>query len=484
MTARALVAKVGREAARKAARHALWRAGDLSWALHADQLAARAQMRDAETRGERRFVFLCGRRWGKTRFFVVDAFEYCLQHPGSVIPYAALTMESARDFVFPEARILIESAPDDDKPELVDGEVRFRNGSILRIAGSETELSANRLRGKAAPRAYMDEAGFNPVLVYVVESVLAWTMATTDGSLVMGSSPPLSPSHPFWARYAAAAASRGTLTRRKTSDAPHIKPHVLQKMCEDMGGPTSAEWRREGECEVLTDEERAVIPEWGSHAYAVAPASPKDWPTRTHRHWYVAADLGYSDGTAIGLAWHDFDTDTIVVEDERVLGKPTSSDVQAASVEMERAHVPEGQHVVSRVADAALMTIADLHKLQPTEEENRRWRMTQKDDLQAAVNALRVSVARHRILIHPRCVTIRAHMEFAIWNKTRTAFERQPDEKLLRHFDALAMMVYLVRSVRRTENPYPPAPRPSKVDRWVPQADARPPNRIPRGGPR
>ena len=54
--------EVGPVEARKAARAALWKRGDLSWALHGDQLRAREQLREAEARGERRFVFMCGRR--------------------------------------------------------------------------------------------------------------------------------------------------------------------------------------------------------------------------------------------------------------------------------------------------------------------------------------------------------------------------------------------------------------------------------------
>lgn len=461
------ITQIGRDAARKAAREAMWRVGDLSWALHGDQLEARRLVREAEARGERRFVYMCGRRWGKTRFFIVDAFEFALKNPGSIIPYAALSLESAEQFVFPEARMLIATAPEDDKPTVVEGEVRFKNGSVLVIAGTETQDRANRLRGRAAPRAYCDEAGFNPILTYVIESVLAWTLLVTDGLLFIGSSPPLTKMHPFATRYLASAIARGTAVRRKTRDAPHIKPALLAKMCDDMGGPDSVEWRREGECELLTDERRAVIPEFAQLRERVTGQHLDTWPTATHRDWYEAADLGYTDGTASLLAWGDFMNDRLVVEDERINTRPTSGIVQAAVLDMERSNIPAGQRVYSRVADAPLITIADMAKLVEHEnlgdtDEDRRlatWHPALKDDLHAAVNLLRVLIKGGHLLIHPRCGVLLQHVEFGIWNKNRTAFERLSDDEAgedgLKHFDALAALIYLARSWNRTRNPYP-----------------------------
>lgn len=456
--ARELVKQVGRAEAKKVARHALWRLGDLSWALHKDQLAARRQIQEAEARGERRFVFMCGRRWGKTRFFLVDAFEFCLKNPGVTVPYAALTLESAEQFVLPEATFLAEWAPPDQKVTILEGTIRFHNGSEIIIAGTETQINANRLRGRPAPRAYCDEGGFNKILVYVVESVLAWTLLTTDGALFIGSSPPLSPAHAFAKRYVAAAAKAGTLIRRRTSDAPHIPPKVLAKMKEDMGGEDSVEWRREGECELLTDERRAVVPEFTAKRTQV---TPEVWPEPpAFRFWYAAADLGYADGSAALLAWHDFENARLMVEDERILPRPTSAVVQAAVADMEKVHVPRGQEVVSRVADAALITIADMASLQPKDvAEPARWRMTLKDNLEGAVNTVRVRVARGELMIHPRCRTLLSHLEFAIWNERRTEFERLSEDEAgedgLRHFDAVAALIYLVRSVNWTRNPFP-----------------------------
>jgi hypothetical protein len=462
--ARAAVATHGAEVMTAAARAMLWRRGDLSWALHSGQHEARHLLNLAERRGERRSVWMCGRRWGKTRMAVVDAMEFALKRPGSRIPYGALTWQSATDFVFPEVEYLREWAPAGEKPEIVDGEVRLPNKSVIVVSGCEDERKANRLRGPAADRAYIDEAGFIDVLPYVVNSVVEWQLLTRDGTMILASSSPLTPAHPF-VDFVNESERNGTLITRTTPDAPHITATALAKMCQKMGGATSTEWRREALCEIITDESRAVIPEWGPNADRIVVS---EWPAAPYRHWYVAADLGYVDLTAVLLAWYDFAAGKLIVEDEAILVRPTSGDIQSATAEMERRHIPDGQEVASRVADAPLITIADLAKLQPNDTpEQLRWRVTQKDDLEGAINAVRLSVARGEIIINKRCTTLLRHISTAIWNKGRTAFDRS-DAAGIGHFDALAALVYLNRSIRRGENPYPPAGRPDRTGRWVP----------------
>ena len=463
-----------------AARAALWRVGDLSWALHDDQLASREKVEAAYANGVRRAVFMCGRRWGKTRLFVADALEFGMKNPGARMPYGALTWESAANFVIPEVKALIPWCPADIRPAIVDGNIRFHNGSSIVLAGCEDELKADRLRGPSAHKAYLDEAGFIPVLNYVVKSVISQQLLTTDGMLWMASSPPETPAHPFAAEYLPTAAARDALVRRKTADAPHIKSDALANLIRELGGPDAIETRREIFCEILTDETKAVIPEWSAHRAIVAPEHAENWPEAEHRHWYVAADLGFKDLTVILLAWWDFANNRLVVEDERVLVAPNSPKVQAATKDMETQH--GAKDVVSRVADASHFTISDLRNLEDSSvEEAARWRPAQKDDREAAINALRVMVSRHELLIHPRCKTTRAHCEFAVWNQNRTMFERSDDEGLS-HFDGLASLIYLARSVRKTRNPVPPAPTPTyTAGVHIPQHLSQPkPKRIPR----
>ncbi len=451
-------------AVQRAHRHALWEIGDLSWALHGAQLEDEAFREECYARGVRRIVELCGRRYGKTRGLVVDAFQTAIRFPGSRLPYAAKTWDSACAYVIPEARYLIDFAPPSMKPEIVGGEVRFPNKSLIHISGSDTQRNADNLRGPAARRAYVDESGFNDQLEYLTDSILQPQLLTTSGEMVVASSAPLTPKHHF-ATMVKRAKLRRALIKRTTEDAPHITPAQIEELAQELGGRDSSAYRREVLCEIVTDESRAVIPEWRRHKDVCTAVVPP----REYRNFYVSADLGYNDGTAILIGWVDwYGADVngertgprLIVCGEAVLERPTSFDVQRDAAALERTHDATGR-VKGRVADAHKITVADLRrlhgKLRDSEGEAAAWRLPRKDDLEGAVNQVRLLVRRHQLVIDPSCTRLLDDINDAVWDSSRTKFEQVSDTW---HYDALAALVYLVRTADLTLCPEP--------ELWVP----------------
>ena len=99
-----------------------------------------------------------------------------------------------------------------------------------------------------------------------------------------------------------------------------------------------------------------------------------------------------------------------------------------------------------RVVDAPAITIADMSA------KGNIWTACRKDDKQAALNRLRLSVANRELAINPRCKKLIAHLRYAIWNRARSSYARSADYG---HFDGVDALVYLVRSVDWHRNPYP-----------------------------
>jgi hypothetical protein len=419
----------------------MWRRGDLSYALHEGQMRCRVAIADAESRGVRRVVLICARRFGKTRALVVDACETALRYPGARLPYAALTWESATEFVRPEIEALAADAPAELRPREVGGDWIFPNGSAIVLRGCEDRNKANRLRGPKAHRAYLDEAGFNGELDYVIKSVLSWQLLTTDGTLLIASSPPVSPGHAL-VGYVTDADARGALFRASIYDAPHVTDQQRETMCREMGGAQSTEWKREGLALFVTDTARAVIPEWSDHEEAIV----REVDAPEHRDWYIIGDVGFVDLTVLLLVWYDFANDVIVIEDERRLVRPNSATIVAAARDME-AFVGASAH--RRIVDATPFVLNELSS------RGEYWEMPQKDDSEAAINALRLRVQRRTLAVHPRCQTTIAHARHGIWNRQRTEFERTADDG---HYDALDALKYAVRSVVVSRNPTPPTP--------------------------
>lgn len=453
---------------RRAARWALWRAGDLRYLLHAGQLDALSAFFASD---QRRFVLCTGRRWGKSRFMVTVADMFAVhralwragQEPPSWCPgwwrtlvmrtkkparvvYAAPTAGMVAEFIEPHMRLLASHAPPELRPEQSQGEWVFPEVDRVVVRGCEDRKKADRLRGAEADLGIADEGGFIPILDYVVRSVLGPQLWETRGRMLLPSTPPESPDHPF-VDLLSEAEAKGAAFRARTADAPHITPAMLADAIEDAGGEDSVAWQREGEAQIIIDPSHVVVPEWGEaepHIVAEHQRPPYFVPC-------VIGDLGYEDLTVIAFGYHDFAADLDVIERELVLRRSTSAEIDARCREIERelwGTVPVGR----RRIDATPITRADMARL-GEDGEGETWTGVRKDDRTASVNALRIRVKRHRLRVHPSCTTIIAHARYGRWNRRRTDLER-PDSGE-HHYDGLDALRYFVRDLDRSTNPYP-----------------------------
>ena len=75
-----------------------------------------------------------------------------------------------------------------------------------------------------------------------------------------------------------------------------------------------------------------------------------------------------------------------------------------------------------------------------------------KDDREAAINAMRLEVAR-RIEIHPRCEGLIRQLGTAVRTKPGGDMQRSKRDG---HFDLVSSLWYLCRSIDWSRNPYSP----------------------------
>ena len=68
-----------------------------------------------------------------------------------------------------------------------------------------------------------------------------------------------------------------------------------------------------------------------------------------------------------------------------------------------------------------------------------------------AIGMIRTFLQMEALVIHPRCVELRRQLLTATRNKTGTDFERTTEG----HFDLCAALMYFVRDLSLTTNPYP-----------------------------
>lgn len=435
-----------------------WRRGVLGHTLSRRQRRVIAKWRTARPK---RFVLNWSRRGGKTRALVTLAIEECLR-ARRTITYAAPTQNDARDIAENEVTALLEGPRGARIPYRYNVQRlrwTFANGSYIQLAGCDG-ANRNRLRGRTRDIIIIDEAAFVDDLTYIVESILEPQLITTDGVLIMSSTPPESPEHPFRA-YTTAAKSEGAHAYDECTldEVEHITDEQRESAIAKAGGRGSTTVMREYFCQFVTEERRALVPEFVAHRDAIV----REVERPRHFDAYTVADTGFNDLSVVGFGYYHFGLGALVIEDELAMRHASGGAVGRAVLAKERELWGE-QRPLRRWADASPQTIADMSDGSATRdadgqvlEDGVAFAAAEKQDSVAAHQRLRTAIEQHRVIIHPRCKTTLAHLEYGIWNKAGTDFERIPGAHG-HHFDGVAMMKYAVRAVEWGRNPAPILP--------------------------
>jgi len=438
----------------------LWRLGELSWKLDSCQKHLYAKFKNSKYR---KVVWNCSRRLGKSFTLLVVALEYALQNPNTQIKYATFTALAGQNIILPTIRTILNDCPEDLKPNYVKNEKAFyfQNGSVIQIQGTD-EGNAEKLRGTASHLSILDEAGFMDDLDYVINDILLPQALTTNGRMIIASTPPKSPDHPFV--HLIAEGQRNDSYIKKTildaiedikNDPPHLRnrlnPEIVQELMIASGGEQSSTWQREYLCNVQIDSSRAVIPEFNE---AVEKITVVEWPRPPKYDAYTSLDLGFVDYTAALFAYLDFVNNKLVIEDELWMnGHEVTTKHLAEQVREKEAALwtdPKSklqQDVYLRVSDDDLLTLNDLYR-----QHGLTFIPTRKDNKETAINDVRMKIGAGNIVINPRCKNLIFQLKTATWAKNRKTFDRSSDAG---HYDLIDALVYLVRNVQWQKNPYP-----------------------------
>lgn len=460
-----------------------WRRGRLRFLLHRDQRL----VYDAVQAATGRFVLEIARRWGKTFLLIVLALEVCLRKSRARVVYGAPTLKHLAEFILPTLEKVTALAPENlrGKYNAQNGHWELPNGSYIHLFGADDKRKANRGRGPEADLAIFDEAGFTPILRYVLRSVLRPQLLHTGGRILLGSTPAEEPDHDF-TELAEKAEATGNYMRRTVWDNPLLTRETIERfIAEDARDEgltpeeyqASDEFRREYLAQRVVDKLLMVVPEWEAarEKLLVSVERPELYDALT---WL---DFGGADPHAALFAYWHFDIAKLVIEDELLLKKGENTAQLADAIKAKETHLwgatkwdgtlraaydadykllenlPDWmkaaadaaapQQPYARWADNDLQLVRDLYEL-----HGMVFCPTAKDDKQLQVNNLRVLVSAGEVLVNPRCVGLDRHLRTTTWeNNRRRGYRRIGGE----HGDLLDCATYGVRNLYR-RNPYPP----------------------------
>lgn len=419
-----------------------WRQGNLLWKMHKGQW--RIELAYLEAKGKL-FVADCSRQLGKTTWCVFKAVETALKKPGSRIRCATAFLTDLEQFIMPAFEFVLSDAPKDIAPvyRAQKTEYLFPNGSRIRLVGLDRK--PNGLRGNRLDLVILDECGYISRLGYLYRSVLIpATTHVPDAKIIMASTQPETPDHDF-VQFCDKAEQEGGYVKLDVYENPLLDEPTIDVLAKECGGRGSTAFKREYLCERIVEEGRAIIPEFNQVFHV--KQSPR-CPANKFWHRMESLDSGVRDMTACLFGYYDFARATLCIEGEfAIVGHEVTTRRIAELVKLKETELGYG-NVYMRICDNDnLILVQDLGS-----EFQLHFAPTNKDELHAMVNKVRLWFGSNRIEISPACKKLIASLRAGIWDERRREFSRS---EVHGHYDLIAALVYMVRNVPESENPVP-----------------------------
>jgi len=418
--------------------HELWKRGILLYKLHSGQLEL---FKWYESKKRRKSVWNCARRFGKSYALCVKAIDKAFSKRNSDVKYLAPTAKAVKKIIQPLFREITFDCPKEFKPRWNSQDGCYyidHTESVIHVIGCD-KGNHESARGMSCDLAIIDEAGFIDDLNYIVSDILLPQTLTTDGDMIISSTPPRTPAHQYVEQMLLAIAN-GNYIEMDVYKNPMLRPDQILEYMAEAGGEESSTWRREYLCQVITDKEFAIVPEFLEREKDLVKVSDRP----PHYYPCVVGDLGFVDLTAFLFGYYDFKKDIIVIEAETIYSHTTSKTIVDKNRTIEAQTFD--RDIKMRYTDGDLITINDM-----CTDYNYYISPVRRDSLEAGVNEVRLACRQGRIAINPRCSVLISHVKYGVWDSTRRKFDRSSG---FGHFDALAALVYFVRHVDKT-NPYP-----------------------------
>lgn len=431
----------------KKAREESWYRGRLGWKLHAGQKVINQVFKEAKGQ-----LFVCNisRQFGKSFFAVSKALELALSKPKARIKFGTAFHTDLSEFILPTFDAVLADCPLKIKPvyKVQGSKWVFHNGSEIKLVG--LDKTPNSLRGNVIDMIIIDEAAFVEHLEYIYKSVIIpATLHRPNCKIIFISTPPSTPAHSF-GDFIQKAELEGSYVKMDIYQNPMITTDDIERMAKEMGGKSSTTFRRECLCELVLDEDLALVKEWDDK-YVQEP--PRD-DYYQYYHKYVGMDLGRKDHTALIFGFYDFKRATLIIEDELTMKGAdwTTLTLKEAIIAKEKELWMVSKETpfspFRRVADNnnphLIVDLGSLH--------NVHFMETNKESLEAMVNDVRLMVGSGQIVISPKCKMLLGCMRYGIWDLKRKEFSRN---KVFGHFDHFAALMYLVRNLAKHTNPIP-----------------------------
>lgn len=286
------------------------------WTPHSGQLEVGKPLID----GKVDTVFLqCGRKWGKSDFAIYMLWRWALMNPGSACYYITPTLQQGKEIVWANNRLqtfgdkkYLQGDPNNSELR-----IRFKNGSYIKILGSENYGAANGLTADFV--VYDEFKEFHHKFHDVMNPNRAVHKAPL---LIIGTPPAIDDTNRLqYIDYAEeCVASDNCLHIRHSSyKNPHIDRDWLDKEKARLFNRGEPEvWYREYEGKIVAGGKRAIFPmlDREQHVYKHGSIYRQIRRDLRRMEWVVSVDPGTSTCmAALFVAVHPYSKEVYVLDE-------------------------------------------------------------------------------------------------------------------------------------------------------------------------
>jgi hypothetical protein len=446
----------------------LWSRGLLEYKMHAVQKDMYSLYKAAKPNSTS--VWLLARQSGKTYGLALIAIIEAIKNPRSIIKFMTDTKIHMEDVLIPIMEQVMEDCPEDLKPKYNKQRFRytFPNGSQIQLAGSDGG-SAERLRGQKSLLVIVDEAGFCTDLRKIVQTILLPTTTHTGGKLILSSTPPEEPDHDFNG-YVEAAEVEGNLTKKTVFDNPLLNQEQIHNIIARYpGGVNDVDFKREYMCEMLKNFSKSVFPEVDKELLAKIV---REHPKPSFYTPYVSMDIGFKDLTVVLFGYYDFRAGKLIIEDE-IVKRGEELHLEKFSHEILKKEEYLWTNILTNEKTDPKVRVSDIEPIVTQEIYRHSDNLLyftpiskERGYKQPLINQIRMMLVAGQIVINPRCSTLIRHLQNCRWkDNSRDEFARSLGENA--HYDAADALIYMVKVVDFTHNPYPAYPGVSQATHYI-----------------
>ena len=249
-----------------------WRRGLLTFKMLPVQKSFNEKLLSIPTSLSRKFVVVGGRGTRKSSWLFIKACEAALREGTVDIPFIAPVERRLDDYISPIVKFVLADCP--CPPRFTsDNTFHFDNGSRILLRGSNNK-SYDDLRGGKFRLALVDEAAQIDSLVSLIDDVLMPGCIKDKGRLIMSSTPPVDPEHPFERIYCREAELGGWYHHASFIDAGYTEQEIIDAKRE-AGGEDGITWKREYlAIRGIVDDESRCFPDFSDANVGVVPRHP------------------------------------------------------------------------------------------------------------------------------------------------------------------------------------------------------------------